>query len=83
MNDQRPIGESLVTPPASKQTTQHLHEIIVAGGAGGLELVTQLGKTLGKSGGARITLVERARTHLWKPLLHAIAAGSMDPTSLN
>ena len=27
---------------------------------------------------AQITLIDKARTHLWKPLLHEIAAGSMD-----
>ena len=27
---------------------------------------------------ADITLIERARTHLWKPLLHEVAAGSMN-----
>jgi NADH dehydrogenase len=54
------------------------HQIIVAGGgAAGLELVTKLGDTLGKRGQARITLVERSRTHLWKPLLHSVAAGSL------
>jgi NADH dehydrogenase len=54
------------------------HRIVVAGGgAGGLELVTRLGDTLGRSGGARITLVDCARTHLWKPLLHEVAAGSL------
>jgi NADH dehydrogenase len=43
------------------------------------ELVTRLGDTLGKRRAAQITLVEKARAHLWKPLLHAVAAGSMDP----
>jgi NADH:ubiquinone reductase (H+-translocating) len=52
--------------------------VIVGGGAGGLELATQLGNKLGRSGKAEITLVDRARTHIWKPLLHEIAAGSMD-----
>ena len=51
---------------------------VVGGGAGGLELVTRLGDTLGKRGKAEITLVDRNRTHLWKPLLHEVAAGSMD-----
>jgi len=56
-----------------------MHEIvIVGGGAGGLELATRLGDGLGRRGRARITLIERARTHLWKPLLHEVAAGSMD-----
>jgi NADH:ubiquinone reductase (H+-translocating) len=52
--------------------------VIVGGGAGGLELATQLGNKFGLSGKAEITLVDRARTHIWKPLLHEIAAGSMD-----
>ena len=52
--------------------------VIVGGGAGGLELATQLGRTLGKRRQALITLVDRSRTHLWKPLLHQVAAGSMD-----
>ena len=52
--------------------------VVVGGGAAGLELVTRLGDTLGKSGKAQVTLVEKARTHLWKPLLHAVAAGSLD-----
>ena len=56
-----------------------LHEIVVVGGgAAGLEMVTKLGDTLGRRRRARITLVERSRTHLWKPLLHAVAAGSLD-----
>lgn len=56
-----------------------LHQIvIVGGGAGGLELATRLGDTLGKSGKAAISLIEKSRTHFWKPHLHEIAAGSMD-----
>ena len=53
------------------------HIVIAGGGAGSLELVTRLGDTLGRHRRARITLVERARTHLWKPLLHSVAAGSL------
>ena len=56
-----------------------LHRIVVVGGgAGGLELATRLGNKLGRRGKAHITLIDKARTHLWKPLLHEIAAGSMD-----
>ncbi|AKR44174.1 NAD(P)/FAD-dependent oxidoreductase [Methylophilus sp. TWE2] len=55
------------------------HVIIVGGGAGGLELATKLGDSLGKKKKARITLIDATRTHVWKPLLHEIAAGSMDP----
>jgi NADH dehydrogenase len=73
----------LPTEPAVRisRDPHGLHEIvIVGGGAGGLELATRLGKTLGKKKQASVTLVERSRTHLWKPLLHAVAAGSMDPS---
>lgn len=52
--------------------------IIVGGGAGGLELATQLGRKLGKSGRAAITLVDRNPTHIWKPLLHEVATGTLD-----
>jgi len=54
---------------------------VVGGGAGGLELVTRLGNRLGRRGKAQVTLIDRRRTHLWKPLLHEIAAGSMDQGS--
>jgi len=57
-----------------------LHRIvIVGGGAGGLELATHLGERLGRRGRAAVTLIDRARTHVWKPLLHKVAAGTMDP----
>ena len=52
--------------------------VIVGGGAGGLELATRLGDSLGRKNRAEITLIDRSRTHLWKPLLHEVAAGSMD-----
>jgi len=52
--------------------------VVVGGGAGGLELATRLGNRLGRRGKAHITLIDKARRHLWKPLLHEIAAGSMD-----
>jgi NADH:ubiquinone reductase (H+-translocating) len=52
--------------------------VVVGGGAAGLELATRLGDRLGKRSLAEVVLVERGRTHLWKPLLHAVAAGSID-----
>ena len=55
-----------------------MHHIVVAGGgAAGLELVTKLGNKFGRKGLAQITLVERNRAHIWKPLLHSLAAGSL------
>jgi NADH dehydrogenase len=62
-----------------------LHTIVVVGGgAGGLELATRLGDTLGARRGAglaKIILVDQYATHIWKPLLHEVAAGSMDPNT--
>ncbi len=52
--------------------------LVIGGGAGGLELVTQLGRKLGKKGKAQVTLVDRNKTHLWKPLLHEVATGALD-----
>ncbi|KLN95947.1 NAD(P)/FAD-dependent oxidoreductase [Moellerella wisconsensis] len=52
--------------------------IIVGGGAGGLELATRLGRKLGRKKKAEITLVDREHSHLWKPLLHEVATGSLD-----
>ncbi len=52
--------------------------VIVGGGAGGLELATSLGKKLGRKGTAEILLLDRHHTHIWKPLLHEVASGSLD-----
>ncbi len=52
--------------------------VVVGGGAGGLELVTKLGRKLGKKGKAEVTLVDSTHTHIWKPLLHEVAAGTLD-----
>ncbi|MFL5172154.1 MAG: hypothetical protein ACJ8CX_16080, partial [Microvirga sp.] len=52
--------------------------VVVGGGAAGLELVTRLGDTLARRGRAQVALVDCSRTHIWKPLLHEVAAGSMD-----
>ncbi len=61
-------------------TEQQAHEIvIVGGGAGGLELATRLGNKLGKKKNrAHITLIDASPSHLWKPLLYEVAAGSLD-----
>src|SRR3954471_6609192 len=52
--------------------------VVVGGGAGGLELATRLGDRFARRGRAQVTLIDRSRTHLWKPLLHEVAAGSID-----
>jgi NADH:ubiquinone reductase (H+-translocating) len=52
--------------------------VVVGGGAGGLPLATRLGERFGRREVADITLVDQNATHLWKPLLHEVAAGRMD-----
>ncbi|MGV3654603.1 MAG: NAD(P)/FAD-dependent oxidoreductase [Noviherbaspirillum sp.] len=49
--------------------------IIVGGGAGGLELASKLGRKLGRG---RVTLVDCRLSHIWKPSLHEVAAGTLD-----
>ena len=86
MTDPSPQGARSPLMPSGRTSRldddnagEGLHRIvIVGGGAGGLELATRLGDTLGKRKRAHITLIEKTRTHFWKPHLHEIAAGSMD-----
>ena len=51
--------------------------VVVGGGAAGLELATRLGAHFGREH-FDIILVEKSRTHIWKPLLHEVAAGALD-----
>src|ERR1700734_4545517 len=74
-----PVIDSPVASAGPSDHANH-HVVIVGGGAAGLELATQLGDSLHRSGAGRVTLIDRSRTHLWKPLLHSVAAGSMDPS---
>ena len=73
------MADAAQSPDTGATDVTRAHRIvIVGGGAGGLELATRLGDKLGRHGKADITLIDKARAHLWKPLLHEIAAGSMD-----
>ena len=54
------------------------HIVVVGGGAGGLELATQLGHKLGQKDLAQISLIDANMTHLWKPRLHEVAAGVLN-----
>lgn len=49
--------------------------IIVGGGAGGLELAAKLGRQFGPR---QVVLVDKVDTHIWKPSLHEVAAGTLD-----
>ena len=57
---------------ASQQPSQVL---VVGGGAGGLELAIRLTRATGRGRRARVTLVDPAPGHIWKPRLHEIATG--------
>jgi NADH dehydrogenase len=72
-----PTRFPLTEMPESAAAVPH-RIVVVGGGAGGLPLATKLGDTLGRRGRATVTLVDRLATHLWKPLLHEIAAGRLD-----
>ncbi|KPF79485.1 NADH dehydrogenase [Brevundimonas sp. AAP58] len=61
-------------PPVVPRKTQI---VVVGGGAGGLGLAAKLGRTFGRKR-FDIILVDRNPTHIWKPLLHEVAAGSLD-----
>ncbi|WP_258808360.1 NAD(P)/FAD-dependent oxidoreductase [Pseudidiomarina sp. CB1] len=54
------------------------HIVVVGGGAGGLELVTRLARKFKRDSSVHVTLVDRNLTHIWKPLLHEVAAGALD-----
>ena len=62
----------------TQQPKQTPKIVIVGGGAGGLELATQLGHKFGAKNKAEIHLVDCNHTHLWKPLLHEVATGALD-----
>jgi len=55
--------------------------VIIGGGVAGLELATRLGRQLGAGHKGRVILIDSAPTHFWKPLLHEVAAGTIDPAS--
>jgi NADH:ubiquinone reductase (H+-translocating) len=67
------MADSITSPSAGLH-----HIVIVGGGAGGLVLATKLGNRLGKRKLARITLIDTSLTHVWKPLLHEVAVGTLD-----
>lgn len=56
-----------------------IHDVvIVGGGAAGLALASKLGRHYKKHEQVSITLIDQQLTHIWKPLLHEVAAGTFD-----
>jgi NADH dehydrogenase len=63
--------------PRTRPDGRKTQIVIVGGGAGGLELVRKLASKLDRND-FDIILVDRNTSHIWKPLLHEVAAGSLD-----
>ena len=63
------------------ESSSTTHIVVVGGGAGGLELATGLGKRYARDPQIKVTLVDRSYSHLWKPLLHEVAAGTLNSSS--
>ncbi len=51
--------------------------VIVGGGVAGIEVATALSR-IAPQNGICVTLIDREPAHVWKPMLHTIAAGTSD-----
>ena len=78
-HDAAPIADADLPSPAEVEPRGHRKTqiVVVGGGAGGLELVRRLGSKFGRKH-HDIILVDKNLSHIWKPLLHEVAAGSLD-----
>src|ERR1700734_1511569 len=72
-----PLYDSIAETASTDDPSLH-RVLIVGGGAAGLRLTSLLGATLGRKRKASITLLDKSRIHVWKPLLHEIASGTLD-----
>ncbi|MEL6448649.1 MAG: NAD(P)/FAD-dependent oxidoreductase [Pseudomonadota bacterium] len=52
--------------------------IVVGGGAGGLELAVRLGRKYKRRKNVEVMLIDKNPTHIWKPLFHEVATGSLN-----
>ncbi|MDJ0918661.1 MAG: NAD(P)/FAD-dependent oxidoreductase [Woeseiaceae bacterium] len=76
-----PIIDSTVVSIPSLATEQRRAErqiVVAGGGAGGLELAVKLGRKFRRDRQTEVLLVDKNPTHIWKPLLHEVATGSMN-----
>jgi len=71
------LYDSIAETPSTSDPSQH-RVLIVGAGAAGLHLASKLGAHYGRKGPVSVTLLDKSRIHVWKPLLHEVAAGSFD-----
>ncbi len=72
-----PTLDARFPAPSGGNIRQKTQIVVVGGGAGGLELVRKLGAKYGRRS-HDIILVDQNLSHIWKPLLHEVATGSLD-----
>jgi NADH:ubiquinone reductase (H+-translocating) len=75
--DLRHETTTLGVPELSGEERLH-HVVVVGGGTAGLELAPLSATAWDAARALPSHWSTAARTHLWKPLLHAVAAGSID-----
>nr|WP_256476601.1 NAD(P)/FAD-dependent oxidoreductase [Siccirubricoccus soli] len=54
------------------------HVVILGGGVAGIEIATRLAARTVGGRRVKVTLIDRETAHVWKPMLHTIAAGTRD-----
>ncbi len=67
-----------LAPQRRQITSQKERIVVVGGGAGGLELVVRLAKKLKRDRNVDVVLIDKNPSHIWKPLFHEVATGSMN-----
>lgn len=73
-----PHASPALVDDAARSRPRGLHRlVIIGGGAAGLELAARLGHDVGRRGQVEVLLVDPSLTHVWKPLLHEMAAGTL------
>lgn len=71
-------NDSTAEPISMSATSSETRIVVVGGGAGGLELVVKLARKFRRDKSTEVVLVDKNPTHIWKPLLHEVATGSMN-----